>query len=875
MAGCQAPEDTSLPPPMERPAQELLTDAYARYRGALLSDVGYDLQLAIHGSEEQFAGEVRVRFDLAAPRPLTLDFAGGSVESLTINGAEAAVDYNGAFIRLDAERLRRGDNEVQVSFRHPYSRDGSGLHRMRDRDDGNVYLYSHFEPYDANRLFPCFDQPDLRAVYTLSVSAPAEWEVVSATAAGAIDAEGERRRWRFGPTEPFSTYLFPLHAGPFHVWEDNAGDIPLRLLARRSLAGHVDAERWFDLTRRGFEFYQSYFDIPYPYGKYDQVIVPDLNIGAMENVAAVTFNESYVVRGEVTRRDRERLADTLLHEMAHMWFGNLVTPQWWDGLWLKEAFATFMAHVAMHDATEFDDAWHSFYAGAKQRGYRADERVTTHAIEVPVADTHTAFANFDSITYNKGASALAQLARFVGDEGFRDGVRAYLKQHAGASTTLEDFIGALEQAAGLELQSWVDLWLTTSGLDYIEAEYRCEDGAIAGFALAQRPPADADWIRPHRLQVSLHRRQNGQMLAEVTDVRVDGERTEVPELAGAACPDLVLVNHGDWTFARTPLDERTVANFRRDVGAIADPLVRSMLWQSLWDMVRDARYPLDDFLHAAIELLPAEDNERVVRQVLGDLSNSMTYLYRLATKDARPLGEFGPALEDLTWQGLQQATPGSDLQKLWFDGYLSVSYAAPALERIAAMLDGELVIAGLELDQDRRWQALLPINSFGHGDFLRLTEREAAADGSERGRKMKLANEVIRPDPDVKEKWLTIAADRPESVPLGDFRVAAGHLFPAHQYGFHRTNVDRILNALEEHGRLRENAFLRAYSQLITPFCDQSWEERLTLAIDRAGQRAEQGNPLHPILLRALLDTRQSEQRCQAILARLYEDNAP
>lgn len=464
-----------------RPAHNVLTRAHAIHRKSRLAQISYRLNVDLVSSAAEYSGTVDIKFTLReVEQPLTIDFSGGDLDDFVINGVALEPDYNGFFITVPADALLAGANTISISYRHPYSDDGNGLYRFVDPENGHTYLYTYLWPYYANRLFPCFDQPDLRASYELIVRAPADWVVVSVNRETSIveftSETGEQKIWRFPQTPPLSTYIFSLHAGPYHIWEARAGKIPLRLMARQSFAEYVDADQWFLLTRQGLNFYEHYFDIPYPFGKYDQLIVPDFNISGMENAAAVTYAERAISRGQPTRDEREQLALLILHETAHMWFGDLVTMKWWSGLWLNESFATFTSHLAAAEATEFSDAWHSFYLSSKQGAYRADELVTTHPIEMPIPDTGAFFRVFDSITYGKGASVLKQLVHFLGPDAFRLGVSRYLKRHAWQNTVLIDFTGALAEAADVDLDPWVQSWLRQPGLNTVSVDLNAKAG---------------------------------------------------------------------------------------------------------------------------------------------------------------------------------------------------------------------------------------------------------------------------------------------------------------------------------------------------------------------------------------------------------------
>lgn len=843
------------------PAVSRLLHEEARARSAQVSAPRYDLSFELE-AEDGFTGRLGLAFRLApGDGDLWLDFTGGTVRALSVNGDALEPAHDGTRLPLPASALRPGENRVTVDFSHPYSRSGQGLHRYADPEDGRVYLHSHLEPFDANRIFPCFDQPDLKGPFRVEVSAPAGWQVVTAVREEETLQDGDRVRWRFPETRPFSTYLFPLHAGDYRVWEDEADGIPLRLFARQALASHVVPGDWFRLTRQGFGFFQAYFDLPYPFAKYDQLIVPEFNIGGMENVAAVTYSERFVRRGAYTLEEMEQLANVLLHEMSHMWFGDLVTPRWWDGLWLKEAFATYMAFLAQAEATEYDEAWHQFYATSKQRGYVADQQVTTHPVEVPVEDTHFAFANFDDITYRKGASVLAQLGHLVGPEAFREGVRAYLARHADGVTTLPDFIGELERAAGRELSGWVDDWLKQPGLNGLQALPREEDGRVTAIELVQTAPRERRRLREHRLQLGLYHwsEESRSYRVATLPVTVEGETTEVPLPGDMPAPDLVYPNHGDWAFVRVLLDARSLGHLDGRIRGLGDPLLRSMFWQAQWDLVRDGRRPLDLHLGRWLADLPGEDNEKTARLAAGHARDAMGYLYRLPDHAAAPRLELGPLLEGTAWQEAERAPAGSHLRTLWLDAFVQLAHTGEGLARLEALLDGP-VMDGLGPDQDRRWQILARLASFDAGDAGARVSEEVGRDASESGRRMWLACEATRPDAEVKARWLARAANPGEALSLSQRRAVIEHLFPAHQCWLQAGFADQILDGLYEMGRLHEDAFLISWATLIPMLHNDGSVRRLETAIWANAT-------LHPILMKRLRNARQEDRRGADILA--------
>jgi aminopeptidase N len=461
---------------LERKLEPYLEQGYAVLRKRQISAVSYQLHVELDEASASFTGEIKIDFTLAKNNkmPVTVDFDGGQVLSVQLNGKPISWQHEKWFIRLAPELFATGKNNLQIHYRHAFATAGDGLHRYQDQQTGNVYLYSNFEPFNAHKMFPHFDQPDIKATYTLDVVAPEKWQVISTTRETHVDSQGDKKHWLFPQTPVMASYVFSLHAGPYAVWEDKAGDIPLRLFARQELAQYVNFKEWFLFTQQAFAFYNQYFNYPYPFAKYDQLIVPDFNSGAMENIGAVTFNETYISRGQKTYLQRMRNDNVISHEMAHMWFGDLVTMGWWNGLWLNESFATYMASLQQANNSEFkNDAWSVFYADMKQWAYTADQQVTTHAIELPVANTAVAFTNFDGITYGKGASVLKQLAIYVGEDNFRQGVATYLKKYAYSNTRLKDFMDEVAAPAKQDLFGWSQEWLYKAGLNTIRVDYEC------------------------------------------------------------------------------------------------------------------------------------------------------------------------------------------------------------------------------------------------------------------------------------------------------------------------------------------------------------------------------------------------------------------
>jgi len=835
----------------------LLSEDYMRFRKAQVASPAYHLDIDLEAGSDSFSGTAVLSFELAAGNtaPLTIDFDNGNIEALTVNGEPADFRYERWFISIPAAALRSGANVVSIRYRRPFATDGAGLHKFTDPEDGAEYFYTNFEPYDANRWFPHFDQPNLKAPLTLEVTAPTSWQVIANTRESSISGNDDRQHWVFPTTAPLSSYVYALHAGPYTMWEDMAGDIPLRLFSRRSLAQYVVPEEWFVPTQRSFAFFQDWFEVPYPFGKYDQVIVPDFNAGAMENVGAVTFNERYISRGEKSTAQLRSLASVIAHEMAHMWFGDLVTMDWWNGLWLNESFATYMANLALERASSFDKVWDSFYTGNKLWAYDTDALVTTHPIELQVPSTADAFTNFDGITYGKGGSVLKQLPYLIGEENFRIGIRNYLQTHAYGNTTLDDFVDALSQASGINLDQWQQEWLYRSGTNTLQADFTCEAGLLSSLRLLQSVPtvssADKD-LRSQRTQIGLYRYSDqGMQLGAALPVTYKGAVTWIPEAIGQPCPDLVLPNEDDWAYLKISLDNRSFATLTRYINEFANPTTRLMLWQSLWDSVQDGSLSLLQYLDFTLAAIAEEQDDNVLRHVTGNLGSTFSYLARFGTH----AGERA-RIQDFLFDQLQAAAPGSEQQKIWYDAFISRAHTPAALDYLSALLDGNESIAGLTIDQDRRWGLVVALNRYQHGDHAARLAAERARDPSDQGSNMALAAEAVQPDPAVKARWFDIIVNQPDSYKLASLRTAMAWLFPAEQLMLLEPYRERILAAVP---LLTETATPEFVGEFTGAFgaatCTPQSVARLAQAnADFAGQP--------PVVVKAYLIHHQQDARC-------------
>src|SRR5580698_7294050 len=593
-------------------------------RSALIKVASYQVELdltAEGGDEATFDSVSVIRFGCSVPGSSTfVDLTAPAVRSITLNGTPVGPDaFDGDRITLDG---LADENVLQVAADCAYSRSGEGLHRFTDPADGRVYLYSDLETFDAHRVYACFDQPDMKASYQLTVTAPADWQVVSNMAVDTVGEESgdfiKARRWSFPPTPVLPTYITAVAAGPYHVVRDEHDGIPLGLFCRQSLAPYLDADEILEVTRQGFDFFHGSFGMKYPFGKYDQLFVPEFKEGAMENAGCVTFLEAYIFRSRVTDFARESRAQTILHEMAHMWFGDLVTMRWWDDLWLNESFATWAGTLAQAEATRWTAAWTTFAQLYKSWAYRQDQLPSTHPIAADIPDIHAVEVNFDGITYAKGASVLKQLVAYVGRENFLAGVRKYFAAHAWSNATLADLLSALEDTSGRDLVSWSAEWLEKAGVNTLRPSFDVDaEGRFTSFAVVQSAVPEYPTLRSHRIAIGFYDITDGGLTrTRRVEVDVAGERTELPELVGVLRPDLVLVNDDDLTYAKIRLDDHSLATLVSSIRLFTDPLPAALCWSAAWDMCRDGEMAARDYVRLVLSGLSSVPDISVVQTLL-------------------------------------------------------------------------------------------------------------------------------------------------------------------------------------------------------------------------------------------------------------------
>ncbi len=731
-----------------------LTRADAFARSALVGDVTYDVALDLTAGDETFGSRTVVTFTCREPGVATfIDLDAAGVDAATLNGRTLPADAFGNF-RLQLDDLA-ATNELVVDARCRYQHTGVGLHRFVDPVDGRVYLYTQFEAFEAHRVFACFDQPDIKAPFTLSVQAPAEWVVVSNGAAVQRAEAGAVGRWSFAPTPPVSTYITAIVAGPYEFVSDRHGEIDLGIYCRASLREHLDPEEIFEITKQGLDFFTAEFAYPYPFGKYDQLFVPEFNAGAMENAGCVTFAEAYVFRSKVTEATRRRRAEVILHEMAHMWFGDLVTMRWWDDLWLNESFATYLAYRGLVGATRFTDAWSDFAADLKGWAYNQDQLPSTHPVVADIVDTDAVRNNFDGITYAKGASVLRQLAAWVGDDEFVEALRGYFPRHEFANAELRDFLAALEEASGRPLAPWAQQWLQTSGVGTLRPVTRVENGRYGEIAVEQEAPEEHPVLRAHRVGLALYDLGEDELvLRRRVFADVDGPLTAIDELAGEPVADLLLLNDGDLAYAKIRLDERSVSTLSEHLGRLADPLARSLCWGALWDMTRDAELAARRYVRMAAAQAHGEADVGVLGILLSRMSAAIE---RFGQPDNRVA--LRTYLADRAWEAVEEAQPATDSQLVWARSFAANASTDEQVARVQGLLDGSLEVKGLAVDTDLRWHLLTSLAALGAAGEDAISA-EVERDPTDQGQRRGATARASRPEAQAKaDAWNSVVND--------------------------------------------------------------------------------------------------------------------
>ncbi|HEY0260698.1 MAG TPA: aminopeptidase N [Lacisediminihabitans sp.] len=746
---------------------ENLTRTEAQERRAVVDTHSYDVALNLTTGDETFLSVTTVRFSGRAGASTFIDAITESVESVVLNGEQLDVAEVSDGVRIRLPRLA-AENELTVVARARYTNTGEGLHRFVDPVDGEVYLYTQFEVPDSRRMFAVFEQPDLKARFTFTVTTPQHWAVVSNSPVASVEEAGPVKTTVFDETPRISSYITALIAGPYRSWHSeltssDGRTIPLGVYARASLAEHMDADYIFEKTRQGFAFYEDRFGVPYPFAKYDQLFVPEFNAGAMENAGAVTFTETYVFRSKVTDAIKERRVVTILHELAHMWFGDLVTMKWWNDLWLNESFAEYASTLATAEATEWREAWTTFAAMEKSWAYRQDQLPSTHPIVATINDLEDVQVNFDGITYAKGASVLKQLVAWVGRDDFLAGVSNYFTKHAHGNTELRDLLVELEATSGRDLTTWSRLWLETAGVNTLRPELSTDAaGTITAFAVRQSAHPDHPTLRPHRLAIGLYDFRGGRLVRDGRlELDIDGELTEVPELVGKRRPDLILVNDDDLAYAKIRLDDASLAAAIEHLSEIESPLARSLVWGSVWDATRDAEVPASDYVRLVLGNIGAETESTTLRTTLNQLVLSVT-----AYVAPQRRAESRQRAADALWELATSAEPGSDRQFQFVKFFAVLASTPQQLANVAGLRNGSIALDGLTIDTDLSWELLTSLVAGGAAGNAEVDEALAADNTANGAQAAALARAAIPTAEGKAAAWSSVfdADDLPNTI---------------------------------------------------------------------------------------------------------------
>ncbi|MER6525174.1 aminopeptidase N [Streptomyces sp. NPDC001508] len=744
-----------------------LTREEAQQRAKLLTVDSYEVDLDLSGAQSgggTYRSVTTVRFDVAEQGAESfIDLVAPTVHEVTLNGDPLDPAEVFADSRIALPGLLTGRNVLRVVADCAYTNTGEGLHRFVDPVDEQAYLYTQFEVPDARRVFASFEQPDLKATFQFTVKAPTGWTVIS----NSPTPEPKDDIWVFAPTPRISTYITALIAGPYHsvhsVYEKDGRSVPLGIYCRPSLAEFLDSDAIFEVTRQGFEWFQEKFDYAYPFEKYDQLFVPEFNAGAMENAGAVTIRDQYVFRSKVTDAAYEMRAETILHELAHMWFGDLVTMEWWNDLWLNESFATYTSIACQAHAADsrWPHAWTTFANSMKTWAYRQDQLPSTHPIMAEIRDLDDVLVNFDGITYAKGASVLKQLVAYVGMDEFFTGVQAYFKRHAYGNTRLSDLLGALEETSGRDLKTWSKKWLETAGINLLRPEIETDaDGVITSFAIRQEAPAlpvgakGDPTLRPHRIAVGLYDMDeaSGKLVRDDRiELDVDGELTAVPQLAGRRRPAVVLLNDDDLSYAKVRLDEASLAFVTDHLGDFVSSLPRALCWASAWDMTRDAELATRDYLSLVLSGIGKESDIGVVQSLQRQVKLAIEMYADPAAREA-----LLTRWTDATLAHLRSAAAGSDHQLAWARAFVATARTPEQLDLLESLLDGTHTVEGLAVDTDLRWafvERLAAVGRFDEAEIAGEYERDRTAAGERHAATARAA----RPTPEAKaEAWASV-----------------------------------------------------------------------------------------------------------------------
>ena len=735
--------------------KDVLSESDAATRSKNISNVEYHLDLNLPGgASDTYSGTLEATFTIETNPETFLDFTGFEITTLILNGRIIAdPSWNGHRLLIGArDGLLTGVNTIRLEYINEYDHTGDGFHQFIDPEDNQEYVYSNFEPYSAHRLFPCFDQPNIKAQYKLSVECPSDWTLIGNSKTDSInDIGGGRTRHDFEQTKLFSTYLFALVGGPYQKFESqynskksNSEIIPLRFYARKSLAPHVDEAELFEVTCQGFEYFEDFFDFAYPFGKYDQIFVPEFNHGAMENVGAITHSERLVFRDPPTYNQRLTRAEVILHEMAHMWFGDLVTMNWWDDLWLNESFASYMSFLALTENTRFTDAWQSFNSRMKAWAYRQDQLITTHPVAGEVIDTDQTFLNFDGITYGKGAAVIKQLVKTIGMPAFKSGMQRYMAEHAFSNTTLDDWLESLGEGVDQDLRGWADSWLETAQHNSIQIHRTGSKDDHNMMLVSQSAPDEFPTIRSHTLELLAGDLVDSVFTSTTHEIVVADQSNQINISNNTA--DFLFPNFGDHGYVQVILDPESLEFVKQHLEKITDPLLRMQIWQSLWEMVRNQELSSLDYIRIATEKVKIENDLELIQVIIEQLGAAVSRYVPEEVKLSEARNLFTLAKSQLA------VAQNSDERILWGRAMFGFAIADDDISESLDIINGKASIKEFTPDQDMRWGVITSAIAAGFENAQSLVAEELANDPTDRGERAALRANTSVPNKETKDQ---------------------------------------------------------------------------------------------------------------------------
>ena len=719
----------------------------ARQRAAQISDVRYQLGFTLTPHAPSVSGHEELRFRAGFSGPVLLDFREGTAANLNVNGIVVPAKIDNGHIELPANVIHAGENVVSLDFTAPVAPAGKAITRFEDKDDNTEYLYTLFVPMDAEMAFPCFDQPDLKGRFHLELTAPEDWTVISNSAAESQSPGGSGQRTTiFSETRPISTYLFAFAAGPFRKVHETPGLPGLYVRQSKFQKAQEEAPEVQQITAQGIDYLSKFFAQPFPFPKYDMVMIPGFAYGGMEHAGATFLREESVLfRVVPTHSDHLNRDTLLLHELTHQWFGDLTTMRWFDDLWLKEGFAQYMAYQALASLKPDENIWKRFYQSIKPAAYGIDSTKGTTPIYQDIANLKDAKSAYGAIVYSKAPGVIKQLAFVLGEEHFRDGLRLYLKEHTYANAEWSDLVRALERVSGRSLQDWAASWIRRRGMPQVDAAWSCDaQDRIDHFSLTQRDVLGEGGTWPIAMQVGLH--FNGRAPIHLR-AELKAENSDLREAIGNPCPQYVFLNDQDYAYGRFLLDERSRKAVVEELGEVSAVFERTLLWGSLWDSVREADLSPRDFVELALRLLPAETDESLAQNLI---SHVATALHRYVNPNVR--AEMVPRAEALASSQMLHS-PSQDLRIIWLRALRAIAESSTGRAQLKDLVSAKLVVPGVELRPLDRWTIVTALIALHDSDAETLLAAEQKRDTSGDGQKYAYMAQAARPESASKQRY--------------------------------------------------------------------------------------------------------------------------